>query len=60
MIYIDPVTETKEEGLAKLHKCLRTSRTIGYWKVKFLDGGDGDPAVNRFIKKKESGNDTGK
>ena len=50
MIYIDPVTETKEEGQAKLLKCPRTSRTIDYWKVKFLTDGF---VTHRFIKKKE-------
>jgi len=52
MIYIDPITEQEEEGLAKLLECAENRSdncATEYWRVKFLTYGS---VTQRFIKKK--------
>lgn len=51
-IYQDPLTEKNVEGQAQLGRFINEDRALEFWEVKFLDGGDGDPLVDRFIKKK--------
>lgn len=50
MIYNDPTTEKKEEGRAKLLKCIisRKEEEEEYWRVKFLSD---DFIADRWIKK---------
>ena len=52
-IYYDPSTKQEVEGQARLLKHVESwdGWVLECWKVKFLDGGYGDPVVNRFIKK---------
>ena len=52
-IYQDPLTKKNVEGQARLLKFIKEAHELEFWQVKFLDGGVGDPLVDRFIKKQE-------
>lgn len=50
MIYEDPLTEQKPEGIAVLVKHIHESNGIETWKVRFVQDGSGAPTLARRIK----------